>query len=304
MASGAELERLVADIERLLAPEGVSVEVRQRVFGDDGVQIAEFDVIIRGSVGSSSINWLIECRDRPSEGSAPSKWIEQLVGRRNVHGFDKVFAASTTGFSSGATDIAQRHGITLRIVDDMTELSSVFTVREFLWTFDDIKIGVSINFVIVAGQRPSEIAEPDDIQVWRPDADNCINMDQFILDVLEQRGTYDGQRPDGIATVQQLAFLYPDELDVSVRREHLRIKDLQVPIEITHHALSGKLLAAKRYAEGSRVIGQEGKFEVPDPEGGFFSCRVQVVNQPDGSEKIVAQLVEDGGPLWGNFELL
>ena len=87
------------------------------MFNDDGVQIAEFDVEIRGRVGSTNIAWLIECRDRPADGPAPGSWIEQLVGRRVRFGFNKITAVSTTGFTHGATEFAQAQGIELRKVE-------------------------------------------------------------------------------------------------------------------------------------------------------------------------------------------
>ncbi len=117
MASdGKQLEALVAYVEKTLLPGGFKVTTNERIFNDEGIQIAEFDIEIRGKVGSTEIAWLIECRDRPTSGPAPGSWIEQLVGRRTRFGFNKVTAVSTTGFAVGATEFALAQGIELREV--------------------------------------------------------------------------------------------------------------------------------------------------------------------------------------------
>jgi hypothetical protein len=115
MASdGRQLEVLVAFAEKLHLPPGFSVETNTKVLNDEGEQIAEFDIEIRGKVGTTDFLWLIECRDRPSAGAAPGSWIEQLVGRRSRFGFSKVTAVSTTGFAAGASEFARQQGIELR----------------------------------------------------------------------------------------------------------------------------------------------------------------------------------------------
>ena len=96
--SGKNLELLVKKVEEILLPEGFRVESREKIFNDEGVQVAELDVLISGKLSTTEIQWLIECRDRPSEGSAPTSWIEQLVGRRDRLKLNKVTAVSTTGF--------------------------------------------------------------------------------------------------------------------------------------------------------------------------------------------------------------
>jgi len=113
---GKQLEALVSYVEKTLLPEGFTVSTNERVFNDEGVQIAEFDIEVRGKVGSTDIAWLIECRDRPTSGPAPGSWIEQLVGRRSRFGFNKVTAVSTTGFAVGAAEFALTQGIELREV--------------------------------------------------------------------------------------------------------------------------------------------------------------------------------------------
>lgn len=126
--TGKQLEQLVREIESLLVPQGFTIESRERVFNDEGQQIAEFDIIISGNVGSSPVKVLLECRDRPSEGPAPGSWIEQLVGRRIRFKFDKVAAVSTTGFAAGAKEFADQVGIDLR---SLTELNSDLITRWF-----------------------------------------------------------------------------------------------------------------------------------------------------------------------------
>ena len=115
-SDGKQLERLVALIEKLHLPKGIEITTNERVYDAEGVQIAEFDIEIRGKIGTTEFRWLIECRDRPTEGPAPGSWIEQLVGRRNRFGFNKVTAVSTTGFTKGALDFAKSAGIEPREV--------------------------------------------------------------------------------------------------------------------------------------------------------------------------------------------
>ena len=68
---GKSLEALVRQIEELLLPTGFKVTSNERIYNDEGIQIAEFDVEVRGKLGTTDIAWLIECRDRPGSGPAP-----------------------------------------------------------------------------------------------------------------------------------------------------------------------------------------------------------------------------------------
>ncbi|MES2440056.1 MAG: hypothetical protein V4584_13390, partial [Verrucomicrobiota bacterium] len=133
MSDGKQLESLVSYLEESLKPKGFEVEKNDKVFDDDGNQIAEFDIIVSGKFGSTEMRWLIECRDRPSAGAAPGSWIEQLVGRRSRFGFNKVTAVSTTGFAPGLIEYAKREGIELRTVSEVSpeEFSSWIQVGSF-----------------------------------------------------------------------------------------------------------------------------------------------------------------------------
>lgn len=113
-APGKKLEALVASIESILLPQGFKVEKNILVRNEKGSIAAEMDVLISGQLGSGPVRWLIECRDRPSEGAQSVSWIEQLVGRRRHLALSKISAVSTTGFSKGAIDLAEREGIELK----------------------------------------------------------------------------------------------------------------------------------------------------------------------------------------------
>lgn len=117
---GKDLEELVAFVEEQLVPTGFKVTTNKKTFREDGVQSAELDVEISGKLGSTEITWLIECRDRPSQGPAPTSWIEQLVGRKERFNFSKVTAVSTTGFVAEAKNYASQSGIELREVKSIS----------------------------------------------------------------------------------------------------------------------------------------------------------------------------------------
>ena len=130
--TGKLLESFVQQIERLVLPEGCTISQREKVFNESGVQIAEFDIEITGKIGTTNFKWLIECRDRPSDGPAPGSWIEQLVGRRNRFKFDKVIAVSSTGFADSAVEYARDSGIEIRSVTkaDFDQIKPWFQLRE------------------------------------------------------------------------------------------------------------------------------------------------------------------------------
>jgi Restriction endonuclease len=116
---GTGVECLVQLIESSQLPKGFTVEMRRQVFDDDGTLVAELDILISGKVGTKTHKFLIECRDRPSEGAAPRSWIEQLIGRRQSLGLSDVMAVSSTGFAPGAKKLAEESKIELRHLQDL-----------------------------------------------------------------------------------------------------------------------------------------------------------------------------------------
>jgi len=116
---GKALQDLAAFVERTLHPLGYDVVTNWLEYDANGNLLAEFDIQFIGTHQNSGYKWLIECRDRPSDGKAPGSWIEQLVGRRSRFGFNKVTAVSSTGFAPGASDYAIAEDIEIKEVASM-----------------------------------------------------------------------------------------------------------------------------------------------------------------------------------------
>ncbi len=111
---------MVSLIEGISLPPGFNIQKRKRLFDEEGVPVAELDIVISGTVGSGKLTFLIECRDRPNEHPAPASWIEQLSGRRSRFHLDKVMAVSSTGFSKPAISAARKLNIELRTFHEIS----------------------------------------------------------------------------------------------------------------------------------------------------------------------------------------
>lgn len=117
---GKQLENVVTYIESLRLPADWTITPRVLSSTAEGRPAAELDIMVEGKVGTIDFKWLIECRDRPSEGAAPAAWIEQLNGRRQRFNLSRVTAVSTTGFSAAALEEAERVAIDTREVRELS----------------------------------------------------------------------------------------------------------------------------------------------------------------------------------------
>lgn len=167
---GRSLEALIEFVERSLAQEGFEVSVNRKLFNEHGKQLAEFDVVVKGSFGSTAISWLIECRNRPSAGTASGEWIQQLGGRRTVFKFDKVTAVSTTGFSEAAKHSAVALGIELREVSQTSpaELVSWLALTEVEFLQHNLSLG-NVEFVLEKKDATPAIMSSAKAALQKPD---------------------------------------------------------------------------------------------------------------------------------------
>lgn len=121
---GRELEKLIATLENLLGDTDIEIKSPDYVVGVNSGSRREIDVSLRANVGSSQMLVILETRDRNETDDV--RWIEQLATKREDVLASKVVAISSSGFTEGARNTAQKLGIDLRLVDEIT-LESVAT---------------------------------------------------------------------------------------------------------------------------------------------------------------------------------
>lgn len=117
---GRWLETLVEMAERHAESVGAKIERNKKIFDEDGDNIAELDIVVTRQEGDREFKWLIECRDRRSNGKEGVSWIEQLSTRKRRLNLDKVSAVSSSGFSRTAKKLAKAEAIEVREVHSLT----------------------------------------------------------------------------------------------------------------------------------------------------------------------------------------
>lgn len=256
-SDGKRLENLVAFVEQALLPAGFKVATNDRVYNDDGVQIAEFDVHAIGKIGTTEFRWLIECRDRPATGPAPVSWIEQLVGRRERFKFNKVTAVSTTGFGIGAADFATAQGIELREVASLSaEAFAEWLYLSYMTQHVRHTTLLGVYFLLspqATQDHHETLAElsaklDGDSRILRSTSTGelCSLAFAFIVAASSNEDLFDGLVPNGEAKRVRLHATYSEEDHFIVDAERgavnilgivfeveLRLKENQIPIVYT-----------------------------------------------------------------------
>ena len=271
-------------------PKGFQVKTNACVFNDEGKQIAEFDIEIRGKVGSTNIAWLIECRDRLSQGTAPASWIEQLVGRRSRFGFNKVTAVSTTGFSDGAAEFARTAGIEIREVKELSpdEFSSWLQLRELSFSnrmamLDHASIEID-STTDDARQKAlmdkfGEInGESRILRSLKTGKLSTLSM-AFLGAVLHVGNLFDDVNPNGKGKKIELNVNYSNKddrfvIDTSLGEVHIiRVKFIGT-LSVIERLVSLNVTAEYRNVESGEVISQVAAFEPFEIEGSKVSLEM------------------------------
>lgn len=116
MTKAAEFEQRVSRIFRLLEESGTEVTWNKLMPDPDRPSRSrQIDVEIR----RPGCLVHVECRDRGR--TQDVAWIEDLIGRRISLKADMVIAVSSSGFTKTAIAKAERHGIILRKLADVTD---------------------------------------------------------------------------------------------------------------------------------------------------------------------------------------
>jgi len=273
---GKQLEGLVALVEELHLPPGFDIKTNQKVHNEEGVQVAEFDIEIRGRLGTTDIAWLIECRDRPGDGPAPGSWIEQLVGRRARFGFNKVTAVSTTGFAKGASDFAKLQGVEIREVTALApEHFADWLVMQSITQFERSG-GLHHASLIVGSDETKERREAllqaisaksldAPILRWIATDETVSAVTAFSAAVSDKPELYDQVVPNQPALLVNLRVRYPNDSShfvVDTSLGAVRITEIVFKGELTAKQTEVPLLHTTEYshAVSGESISQSGAF--------------------------------------------
>ncbi len=263
--TGKLLESFVKQIEQILLPHNISISPNEKVYNDDGVQIAEFDIEIEGKVGTTKFKWLIECRDRPTQGPAPGAWIEQLVGRRDRFNFDKIIAVSTTGFSEGANEYAKESGIEIRTVTetDVDKISNwlpldKIRLRKRGGILEDARLMIDKNESEDTRNALREILKENNskakLLLSTETGDHISVGTAFIIAAANIDGLYDELIPLGGSKKINLRAIYPQDNShyvVETKQGNVRIREILFQGEITLRIEAIPLAAVKQYSNTS-----------------------------------------------------
>lgn len=307
-SDGKQLESLVAFVEETLVPDGFSVTKNERIYNDEGVQIAEFDIEIHGKVGSTEISWLIECRDRPASGPAPGSWIEQLVGRRTRFGFNKVTAVSTTGFATGAAEFALSQGIEIREVNslDPAEFSDWLLIRhivqhERLTNLEHAKI-------IIDDSEGEE--KRNALQTFLGNVDGnakflkSSSTGEFTSPALAfsgaaggAPGVFDNLEVNGDAAPVRLKANYPDDDHFIIETEvgPVNVKSILFTGTVSLKCSEIPLFATSEYrkADTGEIVSQIASFEPQSIHGMKFTTEMHKIGQTGETHIMLRRLPDD-----------
>jgi hypothetical protein len=113
-----EFEQLVARIEKDAGPLGLIVRSPDKILCKITGRKREVDVSIRSRAGTTDLLITIECRRRHPKQDVT--WIEQLATKRDAIGASCTIAVSSSGFTPNAQAVANRHGIQLRRLSEVS----------------------------------------------------------------------------------------------------------------------------------------------------------------------------------------
>lgn len=116
MSKAKEFEKLVERIYKLLADKGIEVKWNEIIPDPDNPkQGRQIDITIK----REGFITHVECRSHKEPQNI--KWIEELIGRQISLQADMVIAASDSGFTEGAILKAEKYGIILRDLRQLSE---------------------------------------------------------------------------------------------------------------------------------------------------------------------------------------
>lgn len=300
---GRNLEELVAHIEEIVADSGFSVVTNKKLYDEeDGQQLAEFDVIVEGEVGTNIIRVLFECRDRPSHGKEGADWIRSVHGRGDEFGFSKVVAVSGTGFTKGALKAASKLGVELRTVEEANSES----IKEWLG-FREIGLNkrrhdlVNVLFVIspddvndsTQGDVEGYLAGKSGNDLMLQSADGVVVSPRqawvhALANVIGET-IFDGIEVDGPVVRREYSVGYDkgEQYRLAIRQGVVAISKITftVDLSIRRRVVPIDSVAMRRYKGTSNPIADVASFDLDDQD---VSLRLSFSKMEDTSQTVVS----------------
>lgn len=194
-AEWREFEVLVSRIEEWLTPKGAVVKSPDSLPDKITGEQRNVDATVRFQVGSAPILIAIECRKRKHKEDVT--WIEQLAQKKCSIGADKMIAVSSTGFSAPAIRKAERLGIELRHVSEVTEQDiglwahkTVIRVRYLHWNLVSLGLRTDPPGIKLAPEIKEALEkDPINTRIGYEKASNLPLTAGTMFDHCTRRGT-------------------------------------------------------------------------------------------------------------------
>ena len=257
-SDGKSLEKTVAALESQLLGSNFTVSPNDKVYDDKGNQIAEFDIVIKGKVGSTIFRWLIECRDRPSHNSEPGSWIEQLATRKQRFRFDKVIAVATAKFSPSAIQAAEQFNIILREVKSVEDISKQFGTIEFRMATTNLVLSEQFDLE-VDGRDMLDKAKEIGFMMQNPmirevGESSFLSLRDFISRDLSSKVKIETPENENELKIN---FDRKAHMELKVADQVIRIKRFMIPITLKYSFHPSTVLTVKSYNENGELIGED-----------------------------------------------
>jgi hypothetical protein len=244
----------------------------------------------------------VECRRHSARQDVT--WIEQLAAKRRNIGAALTIAVSSSGFTSEATHLAAREGISLRTVEELPEQELQELLSPVTQVDPSIEI-VAVGIVLrSAGEMLGPSTFPFDIQrllEFEPNnalifRDTALARKMSLNDVFRAaynlHGTrvFDGVPHDGSWVTKQVSLTLPDDtlyfdstetaeaIESITLRVKMSIRSTVIPAEVAVRYKGVAALTAIRHAE----------YQFPDSAG---AIRLQVqISSPDARPDLGVQI--------------
>jgi len=161
-----EFEQLVARIEKDVGPLGLIVRSPDKILCKITGRKREVDVSIRSRAGTTDLLVTIECRRRHPKQDVT--WIEQLATKRDAIGASCTIAVSSSGFTPNAQAVANRHGIQLRRLSEVSvsEINSLMRLDFVL--FNHKRAAPTRVALRPFREEPCTVPNPEQVDIELP----------------------------------------------------------------------------------------------------------------------------------------